>query len=287
MLTLGRFLLSTTGLAALTVPAAASAQDVTYPAYQITVKHEYPASGPNAGKPRFQGNMARVTASVKYNPTTQTYTVRDTGKVTATSSFGPGQLTSSNADFNTYSKVVSGATQTLKVSNVGATPAPGVELSYAQYGHWRTVKPGGGNQGYTAQNDTYFAFGPKTARADMPTIGSASYNTYLDGTYINNTRSYDVDGTGHLTAQFGPGTLTFDATMTGTGGAGINFGTINGNGRITSRSSSFSGSGNNGTYSMNMNGYFFGPGAQELGGVFQLKGPNGGNGDGAIVGSTP
>jgi hypothetical protein len=271
-----------------TVPQVVPA-DVSYSAYQITVKHEYAPSGPNANKPQFQGNMARVTATVKYNAATQTYTARDTGDVNATSAFGPAQRTSTNADFNTYSKAASGVTQTLTVSNPGSTPSAGVQLTYVQYGHWRTVKPGGGNFGNTAQNDTYFVFGPKTAKADMPVSGSATYNTYIDGTYIDKNRSYDVDGTGTLTANFGAsgGTLSFGAAMTGSGGPGINFGTVNGTGSIATSSSSFSATGSNGTYSMNLAGYFFGPAAHDLGAVFQLKGPGGGNGDGALVGGQP
>jgi hypothetical protein len=297
MLTVRQFLASTAVLAAFALPAAASAQTLetlpagenTLPAWQITVKHEYPATGPNAGKPRFQGNLARVTASVKYNPTTGTYTVRDTGSVSATSSFGPAQRVAaeSNATFTVYRKTVSGATQTLKVLNHGATPSAGVQMSYASYGHWRTVKPGGGNQGYTAQNDTYFVYGLKTPR-NAVTSGTATYATYLDGTYVNNEKSYDVDGTGTLGANFGTGTLTFGATMTGTpsSGAALDFGTINGTGKIGSGNTAFSGKGNNGTYGMSMNGYFFGPTANEIGAVFQLVGPKGGNGDGALVGST-
>lgn len=292
MLTLHRFLVSTAALAAFAIPAAASAQTLetlpagenTLPAWQITVKHEYPATGPNARKPRFQQNTALVTASIKYNPTNNTYTVRDTGSVSATSTFSGGTV---DGAFRHYSKVVNGATQTLKVLTHGATPSAGVQMSYASYGHWRTVKPGGGNQGYTAQNDTYFVYGLKTPK-NAVTTGTATYATYLDGTYINNERSYDVDGTGSLAANFAAGTLTFGATMTGSAASAptLDFGTINGTGRITSGNTTFSGNGTNGTYSMGMNGNFYGPTANEVAAVFQLRGPKGGNGDGALVGST-
>jgi hypothetical protein len=226
--------------------------------------------------------MARVTSTVKYDAATETYTVRDTGSTSLISTFAPAQRTSTNANFNTYSRVAGGTTETFKVSNVGATLA-GVPLTYVQYGHWRRVKPGGGNFGNTAQNDTYLVFGTKTSV--MPT-GSASYTTYLDGTYVNSTTSYDVDGTGTLTANFTSGTLGLSATMSGTpaSGTGINFGTLSGTGSIKSSNASFSASASNATYNMNAAGYFFGPGAVEVGGVFQLRGPQGGNGSGALVG---
>jgi len=262
--------------------------DQSRAAYQITVKHEYAASGPNANKPQFQGNMARVTSTVKYDPVTQTYTVRDTGNTALTASFGPGQQTSSNANFNNYSRVAGGTTETFKVSNIGAVPTAGVELSYVQYGHWRRVTPGGGNFGNTSQNDTYLVFGTKTPPAAL--TGTGNYNTYLDGTYVNSEKSYDIDGTGTLTANFGLGTLTFGATMTGTPASGpaLAIGTINGSGTIKASSSSFAATGNNvGGFSIDMAGYFYGPAADELGAVFNLRGPLRGNGGGALVGSKP
>jgi hypothetical protein len=261
----------------------------TIGAIQITVKHEYAATGPNAGKPQFQGNMARATSTVKYDAATETYTVRDTGSTAITAGFGPGQRTSTNTDFTSYSRTASGTTETFKVSNLGSTVA-GVPLSYVQYGHWRRVKPGGGNFGNTAQNDTYLVFGSKTPQSVI-TTGSAFYVTHLDGTYVNSEKSYAVDGTGTLTANFGApsGTLSFTADLTGTPttGSEIDFGTLSGTGTITTKSSSFSASGTNAPYSMNVNGFFFGPAAQEVGGVFQLRGPTGGNGSGALVGATP
>jgi hypothetical protein len=258
----------------------------TISAIQITVKHEYAASGVNAGKPQFQGNMARATSSVKYDAATETYTVRDTGSTAITSSFGPGQRTATGTDFNTYSRTASGTTETFKVLNPGAT-VTGVPLTYVQYGHWRRIKPGGGNFGNTAQNDTYLVFGTKTARGDVPISGSANYSTYLDGTYVDSAKSYDVDGTGTVTVNFGSGTLALGATMTGTPttGSAINFGTLSGSGTVNANQSSFTASATNTPYTMSVNGFFFGPDAAEVGGVFQLRGPNGGNGDGALVGS--
>jgi hypothetical protein len=231
--------------------------------------------------------MARATSTVKYDAASETYTVRDTGSTAITASFGPSQRTSTNANFNTYSRTAGGTTETFKVLNPGATVA-GVPLTYVQYGHWRRVKPGGGNFGNTAQNDTYLVFGSK-APSSAVVSGGASYTTYLDGTYVDAAKSYDVDGTGTLTADFTAGTLTTSATMSGTPatGSGINFGTLSGNGTIKSNQSSFTASASNATYNMNLNGFFFGPTASEVGGVFQLRGPNGGNGDGALVGGPP
>ena len=62
---------------------------------------------------------------------------------------------------------------------------------------------------------------------------------------------------------------------------------MTGMGSITSKSATLKGSGvtNGSGYTMDLNGNFFGPAAQEVGGVFTLRGPNRGNGTGALVGN--
>ena len=253
------------------------------------MKQEYAASGANAGKPLFYSNNARVTATVKYDATTHSYIVRDTGNVSATSSFGPGNVVAgeSNASYTVYRKTGGGSTETLTLLNPGATN-PTIQLSYVSFGHWRKITPGGGNFGDTAQSDTYFVYGFKTPKGSMPVTGTATYTTLLDGTYTDPDRSYDIDGAGTLTANFASNTLGFSASATATpaSGPGFHFGTINGTGTIKSSASSFTASGNNGTYGMSVAGYFFGPAANEVGGVFQIGGPRG-NGNGAMVGKQP
>jgi hypothetical protein len=123
----------------------------------------------------------------------------------------------------------------------------------------------------------------------MPTTGTAvGYSTILKGTYIDPDRTYDVDGAGTVTANFTNNTLAFSvaANATPASGPGFHFGTMTGTGAIASGNSGFTASGSNATYRINMAGYFFGPAAAELGGVFQLTGPRG-NGNGAMVGKQP
>ena len=61
---------------------------------------------------------------------------------------------------------------------------------------------------------------------------------------------------------------------------------MTGSGSIAVRGASFAGRGaTNGTgYAMDVNGNFYGPAAQEIGGLFHIRG-NGGSGTGAIVGN--
>ena len=123
----------------------------------------------------------------------------------------------------------------------------------------------------------------------MPLAGSANYTTYLDGTFVNKNGVYAVAGAGGLTANFGAGTISYNATLTGTpeaGGANIAFGALTGSGSLSTGGSSFKGTGstNGSGYKLDVNGHFYGPAAQEIGGIFRLTG-NGGNGTGAIVGN--
>jgi hypothetical protein len=278
---------------ALFIPAAASADTMdnltvsqSFQAIQSTVKQQFAPSGPNANKPTYYSNQARATSTVRYDAATKSYIVRDTGNANATSSFGPANKVAaeSNATFTVYRKSGGGSTETFKMLNAGAAN-PAIKLSYATFAEWRKDTPGGGIGGATARSDTYLVYGFKTAKDSMPITGTASYATYLDGTYSDKNRSYDIDGTGSVSANFGTGGLSFSATATGTAPSApaLVFGTISGTGSIKSTGSSFTAAGSNTTYRIDMSGYFYGPGADEIGANFSLTGP-GGNGNGAMVG---
>src|SRR6478752_3367549 len=88
-------------------------QSQNFAAIQSTVKQQYAPSGPNAGKPQYYQNQARVTSTVKYDAATGSYIVRDTGSVSATSSFGPGNKVGaeSNATYSVYRKTAGGSTE--------------------------------------------------------------------------------------------------------------------------------------------------------------------------------
>jgi hypothetical protein len=140
-------------------------------------------------------------------------------------------------------------------------------------------------------------FGTKTPGSAVPHTGSASYATYLDGTYVNRDGVYAVSGTGGLTANFGSGTIAYNATLTGTpeaGGSNIAFGSLTGTGSIAYSSAGFKGTGttNGSGYKLDVNGNFYGPAYQEVGGIFRLTGSRSsaggtGNGTGALVGVRP
>lgn len=274
-----RNFLTTAALAALFAGTSAIAAPTNQQGWQGTITYQNSASGP-----AYYGNNARISTKVVYDPVAGTYTLKDTANPALTSTFGPANITGSDAAFTYYSKSSGSNVETFRLLNKsGANPL--IVLTYVQYGQWRRSSTSGG---VTSTNDTYVVFGSKTPGSALPLTGSANYVTYLDGTFVNKNGVYAVAGNGTFTANFGSGTIGYSATLTGTpeaGGSNIAFGTLTGTGSIAFRGANFKGTGatNGSGYRLNVNGSFYGPAYEEIGGVFQLTG-NGGNGTGAIVG---
>jgi hypothetical protein len=255
----------------------AHAAATNYPALQSTIKYSKTSTAASGW-----GNFTRATSTVVYDPVAGTYTVRDTGSLTTTSSFGPSNISSTNANFTTYSKPGTGTTETLRVLNASA---PLIALSYVHYGQWRRTSTASGT---TAVNDTYLVWGTKSPSSAV-TSGTGTYSTIVDGTFVNKTGSYAVSGTGTFNADFGGGTIAYSTTANATpetSGTAFSFGTMTGTGLIATRSASFKGTGvtNGSGYAMDVAGNFYGPAAQEIGGTFHITG-NSGNGTGVIVGN--
>lgn len=271
--------------AALFLASAAQAA-TTYPGWQSTIKYSTTATAGACGTATAKAcgfkNFARVTSSVVYDPVADSYTVRDTGSLTTKSTFAPADIDTSTATFVTYSK--NGGAETFRTLNqAGVNPL--IELTYVTYGQWRRTSTSGD---LTNVNDTYIVWGSRSPQSAV-TSGTGSYATILDGTFVNKDGAYAVSGTGTFDANFLAGTISYSSAATGTpelGGAAINFGTLTGSGSIVSRSATFKGTGvtNGSGYKMDVNGNFYGPAAEEVGGVFRLTG-NGGNGTGALVGN--
>lgn len=275
-----RILLTAALTAAIVVPAQAAPTNVS--AVQSTIKYNNTPTGPQYFSP-----YARVTSVVVYDPVTDTYTLRDTGSPSIKSTFAPANIdgAASNATFTVYKKTSGSTTETFRLLNKSPTN-PLIALTYVTYGQWRRSTGSGST---SSVNDTYLVFGQRTAGANVPRTGSGSYSTVLDGTFVNSAGVYAVSGTGNLTANFGSGTIAYDATATGAregGGTGIVFGTMTGSGAIAFNSASFSGTGgfNGSGYALDLAGNFYGPAAEEVGGTFRIRG-NRGNGTGAFVGN--
>jgi hypothetical protein len=256
--------------------ATAHAAATNISATQSTIKYSKTSTAASGF-----GNYARATSTVVYDPATDTYTVRDTGSLTTKSSFGPANISSSNATFVTYTK---GTNETFRLLNKNPGN-PLIVLTYVDYCQWRRTSTAAGT---TNVNDTYLVFGTK-APSSAVTSGTGSYSTIVDGTFVNRTGSYAVSGNGTFDADFSHGTIAYSTTASATpetSGTAFSFGTMTGTGSIAVRGAGFTGRGatNGSGYAMDVNGNFYGPAAQELGGLFHIRG-NGGSGTGAIVGN--
>ena len=252
-------------MAALLIGGSAEAATTNYPAQQSTIKYST-TSGVTSGF----GNYARATSTVVYDPASDTYTIRDTGSLTTTSSFAPSDISSSSGNFTIYSK--NGGTETFRLLNKSA-----VGLTYVDYGEWRRSSTASGT---TSVNDTYLVFGSKTPGASLPHSGSGSYSTMYDGTLADKNGEHALGGTGSMTADFLGGTLSYSATINGVPSGALAF---SGSGSINFRSASFTTSSSSGGYNLSQYGNFYGPSINEVGGLFRLWG-SGGVGQGAFVG---
>ena len=270
-------------VAAVSLPVAAQATTTNYIGSQSTIKYSTTPTSASGF-----GGTARITTQVVYDSATDTYTLRDTGSPTTTSSFGPANIVSSTPNFTTYRKTSGSTTETFRLLNQSAANTL-IVLNYVTYGQWRRSTASGTTN---SVNDTYVVFGTKTPSASIPHSGNAAYNTILDGTFVNKNGAYAISGTGSFNADFATGSISYSSAASGTpeaGGAVINFGTMTGSGSIAYNSAGFSGTGgyNGNGYALDVNGNFYGPAYDEIGGTFHLRSTRatGGNGTGAIVGT--
>lgn len=256
--------------AALLIGVSAQAAPTNVSAQQSTIKYST-KGGVTSGF----GNYARATSTVVYDPVTDTYTIRDTGSLTTKSTFGPGDISSSNATFTTYSK--NGGNETFRLLNKGAGN-PLIQLTYVQYGEWKRSST---SNGTTSVNDTYLVFGSKTPKAAIPHSGSGSYTTVYDGNFVDKNGEHALSGSGAMTAHWDTGVLNYTANINGVPSGALAFA---GNGSINFRNGNFTSSTNSGGYNFSQYGGFYGPNADEVGGLFRLWNMSGA-GQGAFVGN--
>jgi len=226
--------------------------------------------------------------TISYNASTQTYTLYDYDGGPGYS-YSPAKIVASqsSAAYTFYRDPSTGST--LKLLNDSASN-PVIALSYVTYGKW--VVPQNPPIHFA---DNYLVFGQITPASAVPRTGSASYKAILDGTYQSGATTYRLSGNAAFSASFGTGIMGLSVTpvATAANGTKLNFGTLTGSGYITADSSSFGATSRtraaDGTKTLfSSTGNFYGPAAQEIGGVFTLSQTLGtkqiGEGGGAFVG---
>jgi hypothetical protein len=226
--------------------------------------------------------------TISYNATSQTYTLYDYDGGPGTS-YSPSKIVASqsSAAYTFYRDPSTGST--LKLLNDSASN-PVIALNYVTYGKW--IVP---QRAPIHFADNYVVFGQISPASAVPRTGSASYKAILDGTYQQGASTYHLSGNAAFAANFGTGIMGLSVTPVGTTASGtrLTFGTLTGSGFITTDSSSFGATSRtraaDGTKTLfSATGNFYGPAAQEIGGVFTLSQTLGtkqiGEGGGAFVG---
>ncbi len=224
---------------------------------------------------------ASTALTVAYDATAQSYTITGDGQ---SQTFRPADLNSSvsNTTIAAYERSSGTTTDSLVLFKPGAAN-PEIALTYASYGAWQRTVDGGTTIDATQR---FFVYGVPTAASAMPTSGTASYTTTLDGFLASDTGLYSLGGTSSFTANFGASTVAVSLSPVGIDvatDAVQSFGTLTGNGTITAASSSFASTLSGGGYNGSINGQFFGPSAAEVGGSFSFGNATG-TAAGVIVG---
>lgn len=235
-----------------------------------------------------KGNRENLGAQIRYDAATKSYTVAGTTYPQQTT-FGPANRldASSGPVITAYQKVSGNRQENLALFNPGSGNTE-LALTYASYGALQTITDNGGTVDVAT---AFFTYGVLTAASDMPRTGSANYRTKIDGQYADATGAYAISGPSSFSANFGASTMAFTMDPVGQNvvtGAVKSLGSHTMNGSITmgnqfNASTPFG----VGAFSSNLGGYFYGPGAAELGGTFLIIGHgvnDGGAGAGIVVG---
>ena len=171
--------------------------------------------------------------------------------------------------------------QNLKIVLPGSLAS---NLDYASYGVW-------GHRIDSLFFTTFYgealSFGVLTTANHMPTAGTATYNGFMDGYYANVLNEvWDLTGSVNLIAKFATAEITGEVNNISAtriiGPPGFfNFGNIAINGAIAG--DTFSGTASSSGLSGVTFGQFYGPNADEVGGVFQMSNGRGAEAVGAFA----
>lgn len=269
--------------------AQALAVDQSFPNDAVSVSASYSATSPPDQSNVFYSSAASgpvqnmtassATLSVQYDASSASYTLNlGSGPVT----FGPADLTESSSTRTTYTKAVSGGTETLDLK----TPD-----TYVGMGFWLQNLYSGG---VTSSVYSTFTYGMQTALAGIPRSGDVGYTVDWQA-YVTQPGENErlVSSQATFEVDFGSGTFKLNDTSYPFEGDLITGSQVPASilntsflavGRLTSSDTTFTGNAvykdGDGSYFGAINGRFYGPEADEVGASFV-----GYEGAGSIVGS--
>lgn len=238
-------------------------------------------------------NGARETASyrIAHDPASATYTIsrRLFQDDDATITLGQVDVVAATAAYTDYAQTSDDRTHRVRLFNPGAGNDV-LKLSYLSWGAWFEERPGITSLLVDGTAD-FFLFGQKTRPQDLPATGTASYNTHLNGAAFVGGAEYRLGGSATVVADFRAMELSTAMALTGelvdTGFAApatLDLGSFTGTGIV-----GFAGTGGapdstfvRGTlassggqrFAGDFIGAFYGPGAAEIGFVFDMQRPN-------------
>jgi hypothetical protein len=149
---------------------------------------------------------------------------------------------------------------------------PSVQFNYQSYGIWITGQGTGSGTAGAA------SVGSQTPMLSIPATGSATFNGFATGTYIDTLgRPYLTNANMTAVANFGSRSIAFSTANTAAssfnGGGAVNAPLLNMSGSLTYSSGAFSGPiATNGGMTGQASGVFYGPTANEIGGTFRAAG---------------
>ncbi|TCM34487.1 transferrin-binding protein-like solute binding protein [Novosphingobium sp. ST904] len=213
-------------------------------------------------------SAGKTALTIAYNAANQSYTLTD-GSVSQAFRQADIDPAQSNAAVTTYKLTAKSTTDFLTLSKTGSGAG---QTRYVGAGFWQRVTEG--KSSVDGRFDA-FAYGVKTAAADMPRTGAASYDVKLLGVSASNINIHTLAGSGRLDADFATGAIhanvPFSMTESETGLTG--YGSILiANAMMKSGTNGFAGilgtTTNYETGTSTFQGSFYGPGAAEVGATF-------------------
>jgi hypothetical protein len=208
--------------------------------------------------------------TIAYNPSNQSYTVSTKrGDINNQTVFTSSDIDANSGGVTEYAKTISSTEDSQLLLTRSAL------LHYSSLGAWTNGRQSGSSQAIQA---SFFVFGEETAVTAMPKTGTATYQLAVAGIARDGSTPYGIGGSGTANVDFGASRLTtaLTAGLYDGNGSFVSNQTLNGTATIASDFARFAGtlqgSVNGTAVSGPMNGAFFGPSAEEIGGSFKVSG---------------
>ena len=232
----------------------------TFSAIGASATGSYPGGGLSGA------SAAQAAATIAYDASRGTYTVTAGGK---TQSFAAGDrdATQSSAQLDVYVHASPTVQESLTLTR-GATSGR-FTYQYVGGGYWQRATTAGGGQG----SFDAFVYGMPTATSAVPKTGSASYAIDILGAGTTSNGAAGISGTGSFDVAFDTGKFLLSGNMTPLYNSLLHPVLLQAQGTLASDKSfhaPITVKFDPDTFRGTLDGLFFGPHAQEVGGAWSL-----------------